>query len=140
MGRKSSYKTGDIVHCSSGPIEILEYISHREINVLCKKSESRVQDYYCTINNYNLDKKSFVCPYDIRYYKVGYIGEGHEVVGNLKNDVIFAAWTNMLKRCYSGTDKSYDDVYVDNSWLNFSNFYKWYTPSYTSGWVLDNTS
>ena len=124
MGRKSKYKTGDIIRCTSGDIEILEFISHKEIKVVCKKSDLRVKDYYCTLKNYNLDKKSFTSPYDIRYYGVGYIGEGHNVTGHLKDDVIFWSWSNMLKRCYSGP-KEYQDVHVSKDWLNFSNFYSW---------------
>lgn len=50
-------------------------------------------------------------------------------------------WLSMLTRCYGKGNKSYNDSYVHDDWLNFQNFAKWceenYNPETMSEWQLD---
>ena len=39
---------------------------------------------------------------------------------------VFSRWRNMIKRCYTTSDKSYQDVTVCGDWLLFSNYKAWY--------------
>jgi len=122
MPRPSLIKTGDIIETKYGPIEILRFVSHKEIHVVCHKNDGRAKDYYCIVNNYNLNpERNFRCPYDRRYYGIGYIGEGvHPTRGP-----IFNAWCNMLKRCYTNSERNYSDVFVCDDWQCFQNFATW---------------
>lgn len=38
----------------------------------------------------------------------------------------FSRWRNMVKRCYSGTDKSYIGVTICEEWKYFSNYKSWF--------------
>lgn len=39
---------------------------------------------------------------------------------------VFSRWRNMLKRCYTKSDKSYQGISVCDEWLIFSNYKHWY--------------
>lgn len=53
----------------------------------------------------------------------------------------YAKWRYMLQRCLSEKYKINQPTYrgckVDDSWLVFSNFKKWFDLNYTDGWELD---
>lgn len=53
----------------------------------------------------------------------------------------YAAWKNMLKRCYDlkwqGRNKTYEGCIVSSEWLTFSNFKRWFDSRYLSGWQID---
>jgi len=57
--------------------------------------------------------------------------------GKPKLCLIYSTWCNMLQRCYSGISKTYDDCYVCEEWLLFSNFYKWVKTKKWKGKDLD---
>ena len=83
----------------------------------------------------NFQKGEIKCPYEPRYYNVGYLGEGkYKVKENGKNTDEFDTWYNMLKRCYSDkcqkTRPTYKGCCVCEEWLNYSNFKKWYDENY----------
>lgn len=72
------------------------------------------------------------CPYEARFYGMGYIGEGKYNSNSNKN--IFSRWHNMLKRCYDSEYQekhpSYKGCEVCDKWLNFQNFAKWFEENY----------
>ena len=80
-------------------------------------------------------KGNIKCPYEKRYYGVGYLGEGeYKVKENGKPTRIYDTWKSMLRRCY---DKKYHEKYptykdctVSEEWHNFQNFAKWYDNNY----------
>jgi len=76
-------------------------------------------------------KKGIKNPYDISVSTMGYIGEGKYL--SKINDIvtpIYAAWRNMLKRCYDESDRylhpAYENCVVDKEWHNFQTFAAWY--------------
>lgn len=53
----------------------------------------------------------------------------------------YAAWKNMLKRCYDlkwqSKNKTYIGCLVCNEWLLFSNFKEWHDANHVDGWQID---
>jgi len=75
------------------------------------------------------------CPYEKRYFGVGYLGEGkYKVWENCKSTRVYKSWNHMLERCYSDKfhkrNPTYEDCEVDKEWHNFQNFAKWYEDNY----------
>ena len=83
----------------------------------------------------NFKNRQVKCPYEKIYYGIGYIGEGkYKVSENGKLTKCYKVWRNMLERCY---DKKYHEkrptyinCEVDDKWLCFQNFAKWYYDNY----------
>ena len=80
-------------------------------------------------------KGSIVCPYERRYYGVGYLGEGkYKVRENGKLTKCYKVWHSMLQRCYDEKRHekfpTYKDCKVCNKWLCFQNFAEWYYENY----------
>ena len=75
------------------------------------------------------------CPYEKRYYGVGYLGEGkHKSRENGKDTRVYKTWKNMLQRCYDSKfhekQPTYKNCKVCDEWLNFQNFAEWYENNY----------
>ena len=49
----------------------------------------------------------------------------------------YAAWLNMLNRCYSNSFATYKDAIVCNEWLYFRNFLAWWKLNHVNGWEID---
>ena len=79
----------------------------------------------------NFKNGKIKCPYEKRYYNIGYIGEG-KYDGNECKRV--HAWISMLQRCYDpyflNKYPTYRDCIVCEEWHNFQNFAKWYDENY----------
>ena len=75
------------------------------------------------------------CPYEPRFFGVGYIGEGkYKTTENSKQTKCYKVWNSMLQRCY---DKKYHEKYptykdcvVCDDWLNLQNFGDWFIDNY----------
>ena len=83
----------------------------------------------------NFKNGNIKCPYERRYYGIGYIGEGkYKVCENGKITKCYNAWKSMLQRChdekYHKKQPTYIDCEVSEEWLNFQNFAKWYYNNY----------
>ena len=75
------------------------------------------------------------CPYEKRYYGIGYLGEGkYKVWENGKHTRVYKTWRNMMKRCYDPKYHEKYPTYIDcevcEEWLCFQNFAKWYYKNY----------
>lgn len=75
------------------------------------------------------------CPFDKRYFKVGYKGVGEHLMSvNGKDTFEATKWRQMLTRCYDESYKlkhpTYKDVSCDEDWLNFQNFAQWSKENY----------
>lgn len=125
-------KTGEeSINNFGSKIVIVNYRKYSDIDVY-------FPEYNWTFKNahYSSFKKGNVkCPYEQRYYEIGYFGEGkYKVSENGKTTRYFNAWYNMLKRCYSekyyNKNLTYTNCEVDEDWLNFQNFAKWYKENY----------
>ena len=83
----------------------------------------------------NFKKGNIKCPYEPRYYGVGYLGEGKYKTrenGKLKRE--FKIWHNMLKRCYDSEFQERNPTYkgctAENDWFNFQNMAEWIENNY----------
>lgn len=83
----------------------------------------------------NFKNGKIKCPYERRYFNVGYLGEGKYKIfenGKLKREYII--WYGTLKRCY---DPKYQEKYptykgckVEDYLLNFQNMAEWIEKNY----------
>lgn len=69
-------------------------------------------------------------------------GEAYTSINGCRHqNQAYTAWAAMLKRCYSAKFKAefptYQDKYVCESWLVFSNFKTWFDSYYRPSWQLD---
>lgn len=83
----------------------------------------------------NFKKGEIKCPYERRFYNVGYLGEGkYKVSENGKNTGVYDTWKAMLQRCYSEKEHERHPTYIGcevyEGWHNFQNFAKWYKDNY----------
>lgn len=112
-------------------IIISKYKNARDIDIF-------FPEYNWTAKNriYSEFKKGTIkCPYELRYYNKGYLGEGiYKPTINHKNTRCYDTWYDMLKRCYNYKfhDKypTYKECKVTEEWHNFQNFAKWYEDNY----------
>ena len=85
---------------------------------------------------YNNFKKGTVkCPYEPRYYNIGYLGEGkYKVRENGKNKKEFEVWYRMLERCYDPKYQEKHTTYkgckVEDYLLNFQHMAEWINKNY----------
>ena len=75
------------------------------------------------------------CPYEPRYFGVGYLGEGkYKVSENGKEKKKYKIWHHMLERCYDPKlhekYSTYKDCKVEEHLLNFQNMGKWLDENY----------
>ena len=85
---------------------------------------------------YNDFKKGKIkCPYEARYYGVGYLGEGkYKVKEDGKNSDEYKIWYDMLRRCYcpkyQEKQSAYKGCSVEEYLLNFQNMGEWIEENY----------
>lgn len=119
------------VNTFGSEIIISEYRNRRDIDVY-------FPEYNWTFKNARYDnfkKGNIKCPYEKRYYNIGYLGEGdYKSKENGKNTKIYDVWHDMLRRCYSEKEHKRHPTYigckVSEEWHNFQNFGKWYYENY----------
>ena len=75
------------------------------------------------------------CPYERRYYGVGYLGEGkYKASENRKHTRIYDSWHNILTRCYDEKYHKKQPTYigceVSKEFHNFQNFGIWDEDNY----------
>ena len=75
------------------------------------------------------------CPYERRYYGIGYLGEGkYKTKENGKLTRVYDTWHSMLERCYSDKLHEKYPTYIgceaDEDWLCFQNYGKWFDNNY----------
>ena len=59
-------------------------------------------------------KGNIKCPYELRHYGKGYLGEGkYRMSENGKNHKYFKIWDNMLQRCYDPKRHKINPTYKD---------------------------
>ena len=125
-------RTGEIgINNFGSKMIIVGYRMNKDIDVY-------FPEYNWTFKNadYNAFKKGNIrCPYERRFYNIGYIGEGdYKVSENSKHTSVYKTWNNMLVRCYSEKLHEKHPTYIDckvcDEWHNFQNFGKWYEENY----------
>ena len=110
---------------------IKEYREYMDINIYFPE-----YNWIFKHTRYDVFKKGNIkCPYEPRYYGVGYLGEGnYKMSENGKLHRYYIIWHNMLKRCYDPKYQekhpSYKGCKVEDHWLNFQNMGKWIDENY----------
>lgn len=105
-------------------MKVIDYISRNDIYI-------EFQDEYKYKKHANMNnflKGAITNPYDKTILGAGFIGDG--IYSKEKDIDSYVCWRNMLTRCFSEKYKekypTYEEVFVDNEWLNFQYFTKWY--------------
>ena len=133
MGRKTINRIGEEGYNNFGSeMVIVKYNNADDIDVY-------FPEYNWTAKNktYQSFKNGKIkCPYERRFYNVGYLGEGgYKVKEDGKVTRVYQTWHDMLKRCYDEKNRgkrnsTYIDCKVSEEWHNFQNFAKWYYNNY----------
>ena len=115
---------------------IAEYRKYSDIDVY-------FPEYDWTFKNAKYQKfknGNIKCPYERRYFGIGYLGEGkYKVTEHGKLTRVYSTWYSMIERCY---DEKYHEIRptyinceVDKDWLNFQKYGKWFSDNY---YEIDN--
>ena len=78
----------------------------------------------------NFKNGQISCPYEKRYFMIGYLGEGdYKSRENGKDTRVYDTWVNMMQRCYDSKyhEKypTYKDCGASDEFHNFQNFGMW---------------
>ena len=110
---------------------IIEYRKENDIDVYFPEYDWTFKGAkYINFKNGNIK-----CPYERRYFGIGYLGEGkYKVSENGKRTRVYRTWYHMLERCYSEKYHEKEPAYIGykvcEEWHNFQNFAKWYKENY----------
>ena len=131
MGRKID-RTGEKgVNSFGSKMIITKYNNALDIDVYLPEYDYTIN--HVTYNNFK--RGNIKCPYEPRYYGIGYLGEGkYKMSENGKKTKCYNTWHNMLERCYNPKYQekypTYKDCEVCESWHNFQTFAEWYNDNY----------
>ena len=110
---------------------IKEYRKYSDIDVYFPEYDWTFE--HAAYNNFK--KGTVKCPYEPRYYSIGYLGEGkYKMSKNSKDTDEFKIWHHMLERCYDPKVQekypTYKGCTVENYLLNFQNAAEWIKNNY----------
>ena len=110
---------------------IREYRSTRDIDVYFPEYDWTFK--YARYNNFK--RGTIKCPYERRYYGVGYLGEDkYKMSKNGKHTKEYDIYHDMLKRCYDSKFQekrpTYKDCVVEDYLLNFQHMGAWINENY----------
>ena len=131
MGRKID-RTGEKgVNSFGSKMIITKYNNALDIDVYLTEYDYTIN--HVTYNNFK--RGNIKCPYEPRYYGIGYLGEvKYKMSENGKKTKCYNTWHNMLERCYNPKYQekypTYKDCEVHESWHNFQTFAEWYNDNY----------
>ena len=88
---------------------------------------------HATYNSFK--NREIKCPYEPRYFGVGYLGEGkYKMSEKRKHTDEYDIWHNMIKRCYDPKlherNPTYKGCTVEDYLLNFQNMGEWIDKNY----------
>lgn len=141
MGRNKIDRTGEKGYNNFGS-EMISINFYMKFNDKRKRNDSYIDVYFPEYDwtfkgaTYPSFKKGNIkCPYERRYYGIGYLGEGeYKPTENRKPTRVYDSWHSMLQRCYDGKFQekypTYKDCKVCDEWLNFQNFAQWYEENF----------
>ena len=110
---------------------IKEYRKYSDIDVYFPEYDWTFE--HAAYNNFK--KGTVKCPYEPRYYNIGYLGEGkYKVREDGKNKKEFEVWYRMLERCYDPKYQEKHTTYkgckVEDYLLNFQHMAEWINKNY----------
>ena len=132
MRRKKIDRTSEeTINNFGSKMVIKEYRSTRNVDVYFPK-----YNWVAKNTRYdNFKNGTIKCPYEPRYFGVGYLGEGKYTVsenGKLKKE--FKIWYDMIKRCYDPKYQEEHSTYkgckVEDYLLNFQYMAEWINENY----------
>lgn len=132
MRRKKIDRTSEeTINNFGSKMVIKEYRSTRDVDVYFPK-------YNWVAKNARYDNfknGEIKCPYEPRYFGVGYLGEGKYTVSeNGKNKKEYKIWYDMIKRCYNPKYQEEHSTYkgckVEDYLLNFQHMAEWINENY----------
>lgn len=136
---KERLKVGDeFDHPKYGKYTILERISHDKVVLRFERTRFIVEASTCNVrkNAIRDHKQQLVFGIGKSY------SEKYNIRVNKKKTPHYAAWENMLARCYYEKTSRYSayggiGVSVCEEWLTYENFAEWYDTNYIEGYHLD---
>lgn len=132
MGRNKVDKTGEIgINNFGSEMVIVGYRKAKDIDVYFPEYNWIAK----SIQYDNFKNGNIKCPYEKRYYEVGYIGEGkYKTSENGKNTKCYKTWHNMLRRCYDPKSHKKEPTYINcevcKEWYNLQDFGNWFMDNY----------
>ena len=131
MGRKIDRTGEERVNSFGSKMIITKYNNALDIDVYLPEYDYTIN--HVTYNNFK--RGNIKCPYEPRYYGIGYLGEGkYKMSENGKKTKCYNTWHNMIERCYNPKYQekypTYKDCEVCEEWHNFQNFAEWYNDNY----------
>ena len=131
MGKKIDRSGEEGYNNFGSKMMIKEYRNARDIDIY-------FPEYNWTFEHtqYNNFKKGLIkCPYEPRYFGVGYLGEGkYEISENGKLKREYNIWYHMLERCYDPKfhekNPTYKDCLIEDYLLNFQHMGEWLEDNY----------
>ena len=132
MGRKTIDRTGEKgVNNFGSEMVIVEYRKWDDVDIYFPEYDWLLKHVrYAHFKNGEIK-----CPYERRYFNVGYLGEGkYKMSENGKFKKEYKIWYYMLQRCYDPKYQEREPTYkgctVEEFWLNFQNATEWYKSNY----------
>ena len=131
MGRKINRTGEENINNFGSKMIIKEYRKCNDIDVYFPE-----YDWVLKNTRYgDFKNRKIKCPYERRYYGVGYLGEGeYKMSENGKDKREYKIWYSMLRRCY---DPKYQERYptykgckVEEYLLNFQHMGEWIEENY----------
>ena len=132
MGRKKIDRTGEEnVNTFGSKMVIVAYRGVLDIDIYFPKYNWTFEHAKYS----NFKKGKVKCPYEKRYFGVGYLGEGkYKVSENGKLTDEYIIWYHMLERCYypklHERNPTYKDCKVEDYLLNFQHMSDWIENNY----------
>tara|TARA_R110000787_G_scaffold34560_1_gene89387 strand:- start:260 stop:907 length:648 start_codon:yes stop_codon:yes gene_type:complete len=131
--KPKNLSAGVIIHTTKcGPVEVVKYISWREVVVIFINT-GFVGSYHA---NKVLDGM-IKDPFSPVVYAVGFFGVGP----HKSRTKCYYVWKGMFWRCYSETFQKRQPTYigcsVSSEWHNYQVFAEWFYANYTKGLHLD---
>ena len=131
MGRKIDRIGEEGYNKFGSKMIITRYENARDLDVYFPEYDWTFKQVYYS----NFKKGKIKCPYEPRYFGVGYLGEGkYKIVENGKLKIEYIIWHNMLRRCYDlklqEKRPTYKGCKVENYLLNFQNMGEWLDENY----------
>ena len=132
MGRKKIDRTGEMnINSFGSKMTIKEYRSAMDIDVYFPE-----YDWIFKHTRYDVFKKgNMKCPYEKRYFNIGYLGEGkYKISENGKLNKYYDIWYQMIRRCYDPKlhekEPTYKGCKVEDYLLNFQHMGEWINENY----------
>ena len=132
MGRKTIDRTGEKgVNNFGSEMVIVEYRKWDDVDIYFPEYDWLLKHVrYAHFKNGEIK-----CPYERRYFNVGYLGEGkYKMSENGKFKKEYKIWYYMLQRCYDPKYQEREPTYkgctVEEFWLNFQNMCEWLDKNY----------